>query len=144
MSDAPIFGNRLPNVHHVRRAGVYALITNPDAELALVENRGIFFLPGGGSWSGESLEETLAREVREELAWEVSVDSRLGAAIQYLVADGGIQYELRPTYLLGTRIGRFNITPEHSPSWRPLNQAVRLLHRPCDAWAVSEFNILSA
>ena len=144
MADSPTFGNRLPDVHYVRRPGAYALITNSDAELALVEKHGNFFLPGGGSQPGELLEETLTRELREELAWEISVGSRLGAAIQNLVDDGGIHYELRPTYYITTHTGRFNLTPEHSPSWRTPDQAIRLLHRPCDAWAVSEFRLLSA
>lgn len=60
--------------------------------------KGITTFRGGGSKPGESLEISLARELREEFSWQIPVDKRLWSAIQYVVADGGIHYELRPTY----------------------------------------------
>jgi hypothetical protein len=63
----------------------------------------------------------------------------LGTAIQYIVADGGIHYELRPTYFLATQIGSLDDPAQHSPIWRSPYCASQLLHRACDAWAVAQF-----
>jgi ADP-ribose pyrophosphatase YjhB (NUDIX family) len=50
------------------------LLTNADGEVALVEHQGNYHLPGGGSEPGESLEISLARELREEFSWQIPVD----------------------------------------------------------------------
>ena len=98
MTDVPIFRVHPQGVQTISRPGAYALMTNADGEGALVEHQGKHHLPGGGSEPGESLEISLARELREEFSWQIPVDKRLWSAIQYVVADGGIHYELRPTY----------------------------------------------
>ncbi len=49
-------------------------MTNTDGELALVEHQGNYHFPGGGSEPGESLEISLARELRKEFSWQISVD----------------------------------------------------------------------
>ena len=113
-------------------------MTNADSELALVEHQRNYRLPGGGSEPGESLEISLTRELREEPSLQILVDKRWWSAIQHVVADVGIHYELRPTYFSDTRIANIEETSKHSPLWLIPDRAVQALTRPCDAWAVTK------
>ena len=110
MANVPIFGEHLQGVQTITRPGTYALMTNADSELALVEHQRNYRLPGGGSEPGESLEISLTRELREEPSLQILVDKQLWFAIQHVVADGGIHYELRPTYFSDTRIANIEET----------------------------------
>ena len=74
MTDVPIFGEQSQGVQPISRPGAYALMTNTDGELALVEHQGNYHFPGGGTEPGESLEISLARELREEFSWQIPVD----------------------------------------------------------------------
>ncbi|MFP6653157.1 MAG: NUDIX domain-containing protein [Dehalococcoidia bacterium] len=74
MTDVPIFREHPQGVQTISRPGAYALMTNADGEGALVKHQGKHHLPGGGSEPGESLEISLARELREEFSWQIPVD----------------------------------------------------------------------
>ena len=58
------------------RIAVYGLIFNPEHEILLALRRDIEWwnLPGGGLELGETVEEGVCREVREETGLEVEVD----------------------------------------------------------------------
>ncbi len=62
------------------RIAVYALIFNPKHEILLALRRDIDWwnLPGGGLELGETIEEGVCREVREETGLEVEVDHLVG------------------------------------------------------------------
>lgn len=62
------------------RIAVYALIFNPEHEILLALRRDINWwnLPGGGLELGETVEEGICREVREETGLEVEVDHLVG------------------------------------------------------------------
>ena len=62
------------------RIAVYALIFNPEHEILLALRRDIDWwnLPGGGLELGETVEEGVCREVREETGLEVEVDHLVG------------------------------------------------------------------
>ena len=62
-----IFGSKEPHVQYAERRAAYVVIADGE-KVATVNPRREYFLPGGGSLSGETPEETIAREVREELA----------------------------------------------------------------------------
>ena len=74
MTDVPIFGEHPQGVQTISRPGAYALMTNADGEVALVEHQGNYHLPGCGSEPGESLKISLARELREEFSRQIPVD----------------------------------------------------------------------
>jgi mutator protein MutT len=62
------------------RIGVFALIFNDEKQILLGHRRDIDWwnLPGGGMESGETVEEALCREVREETGLEVKVERLVG------------------------------------------------------------------
>ena len=62
------------------RIGVFALIFNNEKQILLGHRRDIAWwnLPGGGMESGETVDEALCREVREETGLEVKVERLVG------------------------------------------------------------------
>jgi 8-oxo-dGTP diphosphatase len=86
VADAIIFGSPKTNVQYVERRAAYLVVIN-GGRVAMVKSRQKHFLPGGGSLPGESPEDTVAREVREELARGVRLFRRLGEAVQYFYSS---------------------------------------------------------
>ncbi len=62
------------------RIGVFALIFNDDGHILLGHRRDIDWwnLPGGGTELGETVDEALRREVREETGLEVEIEQLTG------------------------------------------------------------------
>jgi 8-oxo-dGTP diphosphatase len=137
MNQEPTFGNFDPEVDYRRRAGAYAVIFDEQGRFASVKARRGFFLPGGGIETGESLEETLAREVREECAHEVKVGRFLGSAIQYhRESDGSRHWEFHCSYFAAEFGSPLDNEPEHELIWLELSEAENLkfdVHR----WGVN-------
>src|SRR5690348_10349000 len=86
MSEAQRFGTPEPGISYRERRAAYAVIVR-EGRVATVQNRGRHFLPGGGSLPNEAPEQTVVREVREELARSVRLIRKIGEATQYFYAD---------------------------------------------------------
>jgi len=70
------------------RWAVGALVTDPADRLLFVYEDDIWKLPGGGVETGETRQEAVCREVREETGVESTVDE-LAAVTEVTVTDGG-------------------------------------------------------
>ena len=57
---------------------VYGFVFSPDGRIVLLEDEGIFNLPGGKPEDGESMSETLIREAEEEVQITISSLNYLG------------------------------------------------------------------
>jgi 8-oxo-dGTP pyrophosphatase MutT (NUDIX family) len=73
-------------VAYAERRAAYAVVVVAGMVAAVRGTSGLLFLPGGGSMPGEAPKDTIAREVREELARSVTVSRRIGEATQYFYA----------------------------------------------------------
>ena len=68
------------------RVGARAVLINDEGQIALmhVTNRGYYKLPGGGMDEGETIEETLRRELKEEIgADSIEILSEIGQIDEY-------------------------------------------------------------
>ncbi len=134
----PEFGERLPHVTYVTRPSAYALVLDPDQRLAVVLADLGPFLPGGGIDPGESAEDAVRRETREECARDVEPLRPLGAAIEYVgnEREGGFAkissfYEARWSGL-PSEAG----DAEYECVWMTLEEAADRLVHGSHAWAL--------
>lgn len=134
-----IFGSPQPNVQYTERRAAYVVITN-EGKVAVVKSQQTYFLPGGGSLQGESPEETVLREVDEELALSVRLIRKIGEAIQYFYSDADERhYRMLAVFFAGefTEM-QCSGKGEHELHWLPVMEAERGCFHACHAWAISQ------
>jgi ADP-ribose pyrophosphatase YjhB (NUDIX family) len=83
-----------------RHWAVGALVTDPADRMLFVYEDGVWKLPGGGVEAGETREEAVRREVREETGVDIAVDE-LAAVTEVTVTDGSRE----ATFCFGTYRG---------------------------------------
>ena len=81
-----------------------AIITFPQDKILLIKRRtlpfiGYWALPGGRVDPGETVEQTIAREVKEETGLDVKVVCKIGEYHEQGVQDG-VEYDYYPTCFL--------------------------------------------
>jgi 8-oxo-dGTP pyrophosphatase MutT (NUDIX family) len=69
-------GSEVPEDLDIRQ--VYGFVFNPNGQILLLEDEGIFNLPGGKPENGESMLETLSREAAEETQITITSPEYLG------------------------------------------------------------------
>ena len=81
-----------------------AIITFPQDKILLIKRRtlpftGYWALPGGRVDPGETVEQTIAREVKEETGLDVEVVRKIGEYHEQGVQDG-VEYDYYPAFFL--------------------------------------------
>ncbi|HMV48374.1 MAG TPA: NUDIX domain-containing protein [Blastocatellia bacterium] len=131
------FGNYNPDADYRIRPGAYAVILDEQGRFASVRGTRAYFLPGGGIEPGESPEQTLAREVREECAREVEIGAFLGSAIQYFLSETGQHWEFQCSYFAAQFGAPLDNEPEHELCWIDIAEAYDVLAFEIHGWAVN-------
>lgn len=132
------FGTHNPDAEYRQRPGAYAVIFDGQGKFAAVKGLDKIFLPGGGVDPGESLEETLAREVREECAREVVIGRYLGHGIQYFTSKTGEHWEFQCSYFEAQFGAPLDNEPEHELCWLDIADAHKMLAHEVHGWAVTQ------
>jgi 8-oxo-dGTP pyrophosphatase MutT (NUDIX family) len=137
-AEAPTFGVREPGTAYTERRAAYGVVFGAAETVAVVRGpSGRFWLPGGGSLPGESAEDTLPREVREELGRGVRLTHRLGEATQFFhAASEDRHYRMQAVFFRADFAGRSSTGGEHELCWHPLDQAGAAFDHECHGWAV--------
>jgi 8-oxo-dGTP diphosphatase len=135
-----IFGSPQANVQYKERRAAYVVIVNDKGEVATVGSRHKRFLPGGGSAPFEAAEETIVREVREELALDVRLTRKIGEAVQYFYSGSDeCHYKMLATFYAGEFTGETCAGAcENELHWLPPEYAQRECFHECHAWAVQQ------
>jgi 8-oxo-dGTP pyrophosphatase MutT (NUDIX family) len=134
-AETRVFGAPDPCVACTPRHAAYAVIKDAEGRIAAVIGaRRARFLPGGGAMRGETPEQTVVREVREELARGARVVREIGAAIQYFRADGR-QYRMEATFFAAELTSAAAGAGEHELCWLAAEEIEGAFYHECHAWA---------
>jgi 8-oxo-dGTP diphosphatase len=135
----PEFGTRHEGKNYVDRPGVYAVIENKHKQIAVIETRNGYFLPGGGIDPGETVVEALKREIMEEIGYQVTGLTELGEAVDYIEAQTeGKYYRIHSRFYkaqIDSKIGE-GIEQDHRLVWLWSGDALERLKRQSQVWAI--------
>lgn len=137
--DVPEFGERIPDTVYHARPGAYAVIFDREGRVAVIHTPQGTGLPGGGSDPGETPEETLHREVREECGRAVGGLRRLGETIQYVFVPEEQRHFRKHGVFFAAALGhRLPEPPEeaHTLLWLSPSEAIARLSTESHAWVV--------
>jgi ADP-ribose pyrophosphatase YjhB (NUDIX family) len=86
-----------------------AIIPFPENKILLIKRntipfKGYWGLPGGRMDPGETIEQTVVREVKEETGLDVEIDCKIGEYVEKGIKDD-VDYEYYPTCFLVKRVG---------------------------------------
>ena len=134
-----IFGAPDPRVRYSERRAAYVVVIR-NAKVAMVSSGQKHFLPGGGSMPGEGPEETVVREVHEELGRRVRLIRSLGEATQYFYSnDDDRHYKMLATFFAGEFTDDVSDgSGEHQLDWLSVTETDRACFHECHAWAVRQ------
>lgn len=125
-----VFGSKLAGAAYRLRPGAYALVFDERGRVALVFEEGEWYLPGGGIEPGETVEQALLREVREECACAARVGEAFAQALEFVENRAGERFEVLAHYYRA----EFIDTP--SVTWLAPDEACARTRRRSDAWAI--------
>jgi 8-oxo-dGTP diphosphatase len=134
----PVFGMRLPAREYRSRPSAYALVTRDDGLIAVVRSPSGVYLPGGGIEPGESPEECVIREGREEAGLILQPGEVLGCALEWTDRPGeATGAEKQCTFLRATVVGAAPATePQYELRWIPAREGAMVLTFPSHRWVV--------
>jgi ADP-ribose pyrophosphatase YjhB (NUDIX family) len=140
MSAPQVFGHFDPSLSYEDRRAAYAvIIEGGEAVVAIKGAQDKYWLPGGGSLSEEAAEETVRREVREELGRSVRLIEEIGRATQYFhAAAEDRNYKMEATFFRAEFTDAQAEPCEHEPYRLPLDNISALFFHVCHAWAVRQ------
>ena len=132
-----IFGSIISEIDYQARPAAYAVITNEDGKIAAVKGSSGYFLPGGGSLVNEMPEETVARELQEELARDVKIIEKIGEAIQYF-SVGDEHYRMKAVFYKAAFAGEQKGKAEYDLYWLDAKEISGKFFHQCHGWAISQ------
>lgn len=135
----PTFGVPVTGVPYEQRCAAYAVIRNRAGAIAAVHVPAGYWLPGGGSLAGETPEETVVREVREELGGTLRLVHKIGEALQYFfAASEGRYYAMQPVFFRAELIEESHGPAEYALCWLDVNHPGPCFFHACHDWAVQQ------
>ena len=138
-SHALTFGSPVAGVAYEQRRAAYAVIRSRTGTIAAVRAPAGYWLPGGGALAGETPEETVVREVREELGRELRLINKIGEAIQYFFASADGKYYAMRAVFFRAELAEAPIGPgEYELCWLNASQPPPLFVHACYDWAVRQ------
>lgn len=134
----PVFGVCDSGLIYTPRRAAYAVIQR-NTNFAAVRGPLAYFLPGGGCERGETFEQSITRELREEIGREITGTAYLGRAIQYFyAASDNLHYKMEAAFYTTNLSSRISGPSEHELEWLPIKDAKSLLFHASHAWAVHQ------
>lgn len=135
----PTFGVPVAGATYEPRCAAYAVIRNGVGAVAAVRAPAGYWLPGGGSLAGETPEETVVREVREELGGTFRLIGKIGEALQYFfAASEGRYYAMQAVFFRADLLEGVHGPAEYGLCWLDVNRPGPWFFHACHDWAVRQ------
>jgi 8-oxo-dGTP diphosphatase len=137
----PEFGTREEGVPYAPRRGAYCVLFDALGQIAAVEVRGKYLLPGGGIEGDESAIVALEREFREETGLVPLKVKSMGQSGEYMKSLDGVRSEYVHAHLYYATDHRVIGPPsekDHTLVWLNQPGASAAMFRPGQRWAVAE------
>lgn len=138
-----VFGDSPPGMVCRDRMAAYVVITDADGNVAAirtsVRGRDKFWLPGGGMHAGESPQQTIAREVREELGRQVTLERRIGQALQcFYAGDEDLWYKMTAHFFAARLHDDTGGRGEYELQWVDPARCDTDFFHECHVWATRQ------
>jgi len=132
-------GSQSLGVTYEQRGAAYAVIRNSVGAVAAVRVPAGYWLPGGGMLPGETPEETVVREVREELGGTLHLVSKIGEAAQYFFAATEGRYYVMQAVFYRAKLTEGPLGPaEYEVCWLDVSHSGPLFFHACHDWAARQ------
>ncbi|MEH7314263.1 NUDIX hydrolase [Priestia megaterium] len=142
MNKTAVFGVQEDGQTYINKIGSYAVIyDNENCRIALIKNdKGHYFLPGGGLENGESLEDCIKRECIEEAGLEVSIQKFIGSAKQYFQSPSNNKYHLSEGhfYICQQLSKQIPLEKDNTLLWIKPSVAIKVVVHDHHKWAISQ------
>lgn len=121
------------------RPSAYAVVRDEDARIAVVRAIRGWFLPGGGVDAGETAEQAVEREAREECGFVIQLRGIVGNATEIVHSPAGNSGVDKVSVFFDAVVtGRVPATePDHELVWLSSADAIARLSHKSHRWAVA-------
>ena len=138
-----VFGKAPPGIVCRDRPAAYAVIHNSAGHVAVVcanvRGRDQFWLPGGGIHDDESPQQTIAREVNEELGRHVTLHRKIGAVFQFFYAsDEACWYKMEAHFFAARFEEEADGDGEFALHWVDATRCKSDFFHECHVWATQQ------
>lgn len=136
-----IFGARNSTLKYRYRKAVYAVIIKDGSLLTVINPRGHYFLPGGGTREGETNLQCLERELLEETGFTIANAQYIGRADLYFLSPSGapIHNDGHFYYAALTAQKKKPLEQDYTTKWLDIEDCEKYLHHAHHVWAVKKF-----
>ncbi|HEX4662844.1 MAG TPA: NUDIX domain-containing protein [Terriglobales bacterium] len=141
----PIFGTRAEGIVYTYRPSAYAVIRNGAGEFAIARTPLACYLLGGGMEPGETPEQTIEREAKEECGLVLRPSALIGRAVEicYSAAEDS-HFEKDSVFKAADVLDRVPpIEVDHELTWLKFPLAMETLTHGSHRWAIERFQELS-
>lgn len=140
--DVPVFGHLPVGALAVVRPSAYGLVADDAGRLAVVRTPQGLFLPGGGIEPGETPQDTVVREVREECGLDVRLGSWSLRAVDFVYSTTEqTHFEKHSTFvdISAHTSSAAAGEADHELVWFAPPQAIAQLSHPSHQWAAAQW-----
>lgn len=137
----PTFGLRVEGCRYVARPSAYALVRNGERRVALARTPAGWFLPGGGIEAGETPEDTVVREAREECGLVVRAGMIVTRAVEIVYSETEKTcFEKQSLFITATLVGATApLESDHELFWVDPSEAMERLSHESHRWGVGRW-----